>query len=151
MVEKCLGRDVSGRKVSGREGSGREKSWNHIDFQADLDLLALTPGVIYAVKNNSRAIFFDIRDSTFEVVSGKMRKFFGDNIKSIAVTLDKVTVHHTSYTLIMTYFFWRGKLHVVLNELNILNLDDYDSEGTARMVVNSLISTLCYRRTQQQG
>ena len=36
-----------------------------IDFQADLDLLALTPGVVYAVKNNSRAIFFDIRDSTF--------------------------------------------------------------------------------------
>ena len=95
-----------------------------MDFQADLDLLALTPGVVYAVKYNSRATFFDIRDSTFEVVSGKMRKFFCDNIKSIAVTLDKVTVHHTSYTVIMTYFFWRGKLHVVLNELTILNLDD---------------------------
>ena len=36
-----------------------------MDFQADLDLLALTPGVVYAVKNNSRAIFFDICDSTF--------------------------------------------------------------------------------------
>ena len=119
-----------------------------IDFQADLDLLALTPGIVYAVKNNSRAMFFDIRDSTFEVVSGKMRKFFCDNIKSIAVTLDKVTVHHTSYTVIMTYFFWRGKLHVVLNELTILNLDNYDSEGTARMVVNSLISTFSYSRTQ---
>ena len=37
---------------------------------------------------------------------------------------------------------------MVLNKLTILNLDDYDSEGTARMVVDTLISTLGYSRTQ---
>ena len=53
-----------------------------------------------------------------------------------------------SYTVIITYFFWEGKLHCVLNELTILNLNDYDSQGTARMVVHSLTSTLGYSRTQ---
>ena len=74
------------------------------DFMADLDLLSLTPGVIYAVKNNSRMAFFDIRDATFEVVSEKMRTFF-KKINHIAVSLDKVTVHHVSYCVIITYFF----------------------------------------------
>ena len=59
------------------------------DFLADLDLLSLTPGVVYAVKNNSRDAFFEIRDSTFEVVVQKMQKFFRDNIKNITASLDK--------------------------------------------------------------
>ena len=29
-----------------------------IDFMADLDLISLTPGVIYVVKNNSVPMFF---------------------------------------------------------------------------------------------
>jgi hypothetical protein len=111
-----------------------------MDFQGDLDLLSLTPGVVYAVKNNNTNAFFDLRDSTFEVVSHKMQKFFTDKVKNIAVSLDKVTVHHTSYTVVITYFFWNGKLHVVMNQLTILTLDDYDSVGTARMVVSTLTS-----------
>jgi hypothetical protein len=119
-----------------------------MDFMADLDLLSLTPGVIYAVKNNSRTMYFDLRDSTFEVVTPMMQKFFRENVNNITVSLDKVTVHHTSYTVIVTYFFWDGKLHVVMNQLTILKLEDYDSEGTARMVVDTLTSTLGYSRTQ---
>ena len=118
------------------------------DFLADLDLLSLTPGVVYAVKNNSRDAFFEIRDSTFEVVVQKMQKFFRDNIKNITASLDKVRVNHVSYTVLITYFFWDGILHCVLNELTILSLDDYDSQGTARMVVESLTRTLGYSRTQ---
>ena len=67
-----------------------------MDFQGDLDFLSLTPGVVYAVKNNSTNAFFDLRDSTFEVVIHKMQKFFTYKVKNIAVSLDKVTVHHTS-------------------------------------------------------
>ena len=117
------------------------------DFMADLDLLSLTPGVIYAVKNNSRMAFFDIREATFEVVSEKMRTFF-KKINHIAVSLDKVTVHHISYCVIITYFFWDGKIHVVLNELAVLTVDDYDSVGTAAMVIRSLTSTTGFTRTQ---
>ena len=118
------------------------------DFLADLDLLSLTPGVVYAVKNNSRDAFFEIRDSTFEVVVQKMQKFFRDNIKNITASLDKVTVNHVLYIVLITYFFWDGILHCVLKELTILSLDDYDSQGTARIVVESLTRTLGYSRTQ---
>ena len=118
------------------------------DFMADLDLLSLTPGVVYAVKNNSEAMWFDIRESTYEVVSTMMKNFFRENVRDIAVSLDKVTVHHTSYTVIVTYFFCEGKLHMVMNQLTILKLDDYDAEGTARMVVDSLTATLGFTRTE---
>ena len=117
------------------------------DFLADLDFQSLSPGAVFAVKNNSKGMFFDLRESIFEVVCQKMRDFFHSNIKNIAVSLDKVTIHHTSYTIITTYFFWEGKLHIVANELRVLTLNDYDSEGTAKMVVASLCSTLGYSRT----
>lgn len=119
-----------------------------VDFLADLDLLSLTPGVVYAVKNNSRNAFFDLRDSCFEVVTNKMKHFFVHSINDIAISLDKVTVHHTSYTVVITYFFWDGRLHVILNQLTILTLEDYDADGTARMVVDTLTSTLGYSRTE---
>lgn len=125
-----------------------KRGGSSVDFQADLDLLSLTPGVVYAVKNNSRAAFFDIRDSVFEVVTEKMQTFFKEKVDNIAVTLDKVTVFHTSYTVIVTYFFWDGRLHVVLNQLTILKEVDYDSAGTAEMVISTLCSTLGYTRTQ---
>jgi hypothetical protein len=118
------------------------------DFMADLDLLSLTPGVVYAVKNNSRRAFFEIRDTVFEVVSSKMQTFFKENVKHIAVTLDKVTIHHVSYTVICTYFFWGGELFIVLNQLTILGVDDYDGPGTARMVITALCMTLGFSRTK---
>lgn len=119
-----------------------------IDFLADLDLLSLTPGVIYAVKNNSRAAFFDLRDDTFEVVTTKMKEFFRANVKHMSISLDKVTSQHTSYTVIITYFFYRGRLHVVLNELVVLAVEDYDSQGTAMMVVTCLVRTTGFTRTE---
>ena len=54
------------------------------DFLADLDLQTLIPGMIYAVKNNSRNMFFDIRESTYEVVRNKQKEFFS-SIRSIAL------------------------------------------------------------------
>ena len=117
------------------------------DFLADLDLQTLIPGMIYAVKNNSRNMFFDIRESTYEVVRNKQKEFM-KGIRNIAVSLDKVTVHRTSYSVIITYFFWEGKLHVIMNELKELKIEDYDSVGTARMVVDSLCSTLGCSETE---
>ena len=124
-----------------------KRGGSSIDFQDDLNLLTLTPGVVYAVRNNSRKPFFDLRDAAFESVSDKMKVFFKD-IEDIAVSLDKVTVYHTSYTVIVTYFFWEGSLHVVLNELKILKVEDYDAGGTAEMVISSLCLTLGFTRTQ---
>ena len=92
--------------------------------------------------------FFDIREALFEVVEQKMQNFFKDNVKHIAVSLDKVTIYHVSYTVIITYFFWKGELFVVLNQLTILKQEDYDGPGTARMVIGSLCHTLGFTRSQ---
>ena len=54
----------------------------------------------------------------------------------------EVTVHRTSFTVIMTYFFFKGKIHVILNKLHKLSEEEYDSKGTAIMLVNSLRDTL---------
>ena len=53
-----------------------------------------------------------------------------------------VTVQRISYTVICTYFFYDGKIHVILNKLQLLGTLDYDSNGTALMVVNALKETL---------
>ena len=53
-----------------------------------------------------------------------------------------------SYTVIMTYFFFNGKIHIVLNKLEKLNLDEYDSIGTALMVIRVLKETLGYTQTR---
>ena len=42
----------------------------------------------------------------------------------------------------MTYFFCEGKLHCILNKLHKNTTDDYDSKGTAAMVIKVLCETL---------
>ena len=66
----------------------------------------------------------------------------------MAVTLDKVTVNRTSYTVIMTYFFWRGAIHIILNKLVKLSTSEYAGPGTANMVINCLTETLGLSKTQ---
>ena len=66
----------------------------------------------------------------------------------ITVTLDKVTVQRTSYTVILTFFFYEGKIHIILNKLAKLSTDEYDAEGTAEMLVQTLVETLGITRTR---
>ena len=54
----------------------------------------------------------------------------------------QVTVHRTSFTVILTYFFFKGKIHIILNKLEKLSSDEYDGEGTARMLIRTLCETL---------
>ena len=42
----------------------------------------------------------------------------------------------------MSYFFQDGKIYVILNKLEKLSTDDYDSIGTAKMVIRTLCDTL---------
>ena len=101
-----------------------------------------------ATKNDSRAEFFKLRNTVFELLSEKTRQFFKDKIKFITVTLDKVTVQRTSYTVILTFFFFEGKIHVILNKLVKLATGDYDAQGTAEMVINTLTDTLGITRSK---
>ena len=126
-----------------------------VDFQSDNNLFHLTAAsqtLTVATKNDSRAAFFKIRDVIFEVVSEKVRDWFVQDgpgcIDDIAITLDKVTVNRVSFTVLLTYFFWEGKIYVLLNKLNVMNEDEYDSEGTARAVVEVLLLTLGVSKTR---
>ena len=101
-----------------------------------------------ATKNDSESEFFRLRNVAFDILSERTRKFFQEMVKSIAVTLDKVTIHRTSFTVLMTYFFKDGKLHVILNKLHKLGLLEYDSMGTAKMVINVLTETLGLTQTK---
>ena len=101
-----------------------------------------------ATKNDSRNMFFKLRNVVFDILSEKTIDFFND-IKYISVSLDKVTVKRTSFTVITTYYFHEGKLHVVLNKLEIMKKkEEFSAEGTAQMVVNTLKETLGFSNTK---
>jgi hypothetical protein len=119
------------------------------DFLHDIDLTHLLPGVTNSTKNNSRNTFFELRDDAFEVVTGAVQELFrSEKVTEFSATLDKVTVQHRSYTVLLTFFFHEGSIFCLLNSLLKMNEEDYDAVGTARMVVNSQKETLGLTRTQ---
>ena len=94
------------------------------DFMADMDYLHSTPGIPTSQKNDSKGIFFEIRDDAFEIVSGDIHRFVKENVTELAVTLDKVTVSHISYTVILT-FFYNGHIYCYLNKLATISSESY--------------------------
>ena len=62
--------------------------------------------------------------------------------------MDKVTVQSRSFTVLLTYFFYEGKIYCLLNSLLKMGEEDYDSEGTARMIISEMSKTLGLTRTQ---
>ena len=83
-------------------------------------------------KNDSKKTFFDLREIVYEEVDKRIKKLFRE-IKYITVTLDKVTVGHVSYMVILTYFFHDGQIFIYLNRPEKLQEADYDGPGTAAM------------------
>ena len=132
-----------------------KRGWSSVDFEAVNNIFHLESkhqDIVVATKNNSQTAFYDIRDVVFDSVSEKIQEWFrkrGEGeVREISVTLDKVTVQRTSYTVLLTYFFWEGKIHVLLNSLMVMKPGEYDSEGTARAVVKELMATLGISRAQ---
>jgi hypothetical protein len=120
-----------------------------VDFQSDIDLLHLTPGISNSNKNDSRKAFFEMRNDAFEVVTEKVQTLMkSGQITKISCTLDKVTVQHKSFTVLVTFFFFEGVIYSTMNELLLMSGDSYDRNGTATMVARSLMETLGLRRTQ---
>ena len=81
-------------------------------------------------------------------MSERTKAFFKESVKHITVTLDKVTVQRISYTVILTFFFHEGRIRIILNKLAKLSTDEYDAEGTAEMLINTLLETLGVTRTR---
>ena len=100
----------------------------------------LLMGKDYPLKNDGEQYYFELRSIFFEKLSQKMKAMI-IKVNKIAVSLDKVTVD-VPYTVICTYYFWKGRLKVFLNELCVFESDFYDGEGSARMVCESLFRTL---------
>ena len=128
-----------------------KRSHSSEDFVALNSLNHLTPGIGGAVKNNSSKAFFEIRELVWEVLSERIKKVFqrGEGvIDHICVSLDKVTTLHTSYTVVCTYYFLYGRIYVFINELCLMDEDDYSSEGCAEALVACLTRTLGITRTR---
>ena len=113
-----------------------KNSFSSHDFVKLNDKDNLIDEVQCATKNDSKAEFFKIRELANESMTKTIQEVF-KSVKSCSVTLDKVTTTH-SYQVILTFFFWKGKIHVFLNKIDRLTTEDYDAVGTARKVAQVL-------------
>ena len=127
-------------KVARRGGSAA-------DFQDTVDFVHLL-NLPKSQKNNLHNIFFTLRSDVFEVVSGIVKKMFAEDVTEFASTLDKVTVQSRSFTVLLSFFFYHGRIHCLLNDLINMDPEDYDSAGTARFISEKLQATLGYTRTK---
>ena len=116
-------------------------------FVSLMDKDNLTEGVEAPTKNDSKKTFFDLREIIYEEVDKRLKKMFS-KIKYITVTLDKVTVGHVSYMVILSYFFHNGQIFICLNRLEKLQESDYDGPGTAAMLVKVLRDATGWSRPQ---
>ena len=124
-------------------GSEDFQALNAKDYLSEKDLGSDVYNI--ATKNDARSEFFRLRNVTFDVLTEKTKQYFS-HVKDIAVTLDKVTVQRTSFTVICTYFFNNGRIHVILNKLRKLCTDEYDGRGTAKMLIDTLCETLGFTK-----
>ena len=86
-------------------------------------------------------MFFELREVIFEKLTDKLVETL-QQVKQITVTLDKVTCVGVSYTVIMTYFFWHGRIPCVLNDLKVMTSVDGDGHGSAIMLTTTLMQSL---------
>lgn len=95
----------------------------------------------FPTKNDGRENFFVIRDLVFVKLSDKIKEKF-QSVESACFSLDKVTVRRTPFTVLMTYFFFEGRIHVLLNSVHKMMESEYDGPGCAEMVGNLLMLSL---------
>ena len=114
MKKKLLG------KIKAAENTVRNVIFTLINgggselFAGLMDKDNLTEGIETPTKNDSKKTFFDLREIISEEVAKRIQSMFSD-VKYITATLDKVTVGHVSYMVILTYFFNKGKIYTCLN------------------------------------
>ena len=59
-----------------------------------------------------------------------------------------MTVGGVPYTVLVTYFFYNGQIHCVLNNLHVMRSYEYSREETANMIVLDLMESLGLNRRQ---
>ena len=83
----------------------------------------------------------------FVKLNDKIKENF-QSAQSACVSLDKVTVRHTPFTVLMTYFFFEGRIHVLLNSVHKMMESEYDGPGCVEMVGNLLMSSLTLTKNE---
>ena len=101
----------------------------------------LNSQIQFADKNDGAEMYFTLRSIVFEKLSKKIQEIIQD-VETLGACLDKVTIGSTSYTVIVTYFFWKGRIKTVLNALFVMSTDHNDGAGVAEMLCNTLCQTL---------
>ena len=111
------------------------------DFIALNDKDCLTEDLEVATKNDSHHKFKKLRGYVKDEIDQRIKVIIAGCDK-LSITLDKVTVARHSYMVYLTFFFYNGKIHSYLNELRKMNIEDYDTDGTARMTIEVMTRTL---------
>ena len=71
-----------------------------------------------------------------------IKLFSGAEVKNFSVTLVKITVQRIPYCAVLTYFFYEGRISILLNSVHRMKSEQCDSGGTAQMVATILMETL---------
>ena len=109
--------------------------------QMDKDNISTSHKMFTPQKNDGKNIYFELRKEFHAEMEEQVAKLMKE-IRVIAVTLDKITVGNTAYTVLITFFFRNGKLCAYLNELKVMTSKDLDADGTADFVIDRLCKTL---------
>lgn len=100
-----------------------------------------------ATKNDGREQFFELRNIVFDKLSDYIKRLF-QTLKTASFSLDKVTVGGVPYTVLVTYYFYNGQIHCVLNNLHVMRSYEYSGEETANMIGLDLMESLGLTRRQ---
>ena len=118
-----------------------KNSESSVSFVKLCDKDELNEDITFATKNDGQEVFFQLRDVVFEKLTDQLVETL-HNVNLLTVTLDKVTCVNVSYTVIVSYFFWEGRVRCVLNELKVMSSVDGDGEGSAIMLATALMQSL---------
>ena len=118
-----------------------KNSHSSVEYKKLCDKDQLLPEVNFAKQNDGQQMFFEIKDLIYDELTERIVKIIED-VDDLAVTLDKVTIGSKSYTVVVTYYFYNGAIHCLLNKLYIMGSKDGDGESTAEFLVMTLMETL---------
>ena len=128
-----------------------KNGYGAFDFRKlnDKDELTLSnlEGVKFPEKNDGLNSFFELRGMVHSEIMSIAKDRFSD-LKNISFSLDKVTVSNIPYTVLVTYYFYLGKIYIYLNRIHPMLSTEYDGESTAKFVADDLMMSLGYSRYQ---
>ena len=118
-----------------------KNSHSSAEFRKLCDKDQLIPDINVATKNDGRMMFFEIKDMVYDELSERVVKIIKE-ASDLAVTLDKVTIGSRTYTVILSYYFYEGVIHCLLNKLYIMESDQCNGGTTAEFLVMTLMESL---------